>query len=528
MFPTMPEDFDVFDTTLRDGGQQEGIRLTVPDKLRVARLLDDLGVAYIEGGWPGANPNDTDFFEQAKSALTLRRATLVAFGATRRVGLTAATDQLTRSLVDAGTDVVCVVAKSHDRHVRQALKTTLDDNLDLIADTVAFLRSKGKRVFVDAEHYFNGYLDNPDYATTVVHTCAEAGAEVVILCDTNGGMLPSQVADIVEATMPYAPKLGIHAHNDTGCAVANSMAAIEAGAAHVQGTMNGYGERTGNADLTTIIANLEIKFGWPVLPAGNLRDLTRTAHAVADVANQKPFARQPYVGQSSFAHKAGLHASAIRVDADLYQHIDPDLVGNGMRMLISDMAGRANIQIKAEQLGHDLADRELAARVTDRIKAREAEGYSYEAADASFDLLLREALGTRPKFFEVVNWRVHHTSHDELSQATLRVTFDGEPATAYVGEGNGPVNALDQALRAALATRYPKVAEFELADYRVRLLDASHGTDAITRVLIDTEYEGELWTTVGAGGNIIEASWEALVDSIEYGLMAFGEPPSPR
>jgi len=523
MLLPQPHDFHVYDTTLRDGAQQEGIRLTVYDKLRIAALLDELGVTFIEGGWPGANPNETAFFAEAQQSLSLQRAKLVAFGATRRVGMTADKDPLTQALVDAGTEVICLVAKSHDRHVSEALRTTLEENLDMITDTVTYLRSQGKRVFVDCEHFFNGYLDNPEYATRVVETVAQSGAEVAILCDTNGGMLPSQVARIVAEVAPRAPRLGIHCHNDTGCAVANSMAAIEAGASQVQGTMNGYGERTGNADLTTIIANLEIKYGWDVLPQGHLRGLAHVAHAVAEIANQKPFPRQPYVGRSSFAHKAGLHASAIKVNADLYQHTDPDLVGNGMRMLISDLAGRANIQIKADQLGHDLADRQLAARVTDRIKEREAQGYSYEAADASFDLLVREELGTKPQFFEVTNWRVHQTGDDDMTQATLRLRFGDETPTAHVGEGNGPVNALDQALRQALTLHYPRVAEFELTDYRVRLLEASRGTDAITRVLIDTTCDGDTWTTVGAGGNIIEASWEALVDSIAYGLMVHGD-----
>ncbi|MDR0990771.1 MAG: citramalate synthase [Propionibacteriaceae bacterium] len=522
MFPTQPDNFHVYDVTLRDGAQQEGISLTVADKLRLAGLLDELGVGFIEGGWPGANPNDTAFFAAAQEQLQLHQAKLVAFGATRRVGLTAATDSLTQALVEAGTEVVCIVAKSHDRHVVEALKTSLEENLEMITDTVTYLRAQGKRVFVDCEHFFNGYLENPDYATTVVRTAAAAGAEVIVLCDTNGGMLPSQVAHIVGQVKSAAPRLGVHCHNDTGCAVANSIAAIEAGASHVQGTINGYGERTGNADLTTIVANLEIKFHWSVLPPGKLPELTRVSHATAEIANQKPFQRQPYVGQSSFAHKAGLHASAIKVNADLYQHIDPALVGNDMRMLISDMAGRANIQIKAEQLGHDLADGAMASRVADRVKAREAEGYSYEAADASFDLLLRDEMGQKPNFFDVVNWRIYHTGQDDLSQATLRVRFGDEPPTAYVGEGNGPVNALDRALRQALTTRYPQVAEFELSDYRVRLLHASHGTDAITRVLIDTIYQGRTWTTVGVGGNIIEASWEALVDSITYGLVIAG------
>jgi 2-isopropylmalate synthase len=521
----MPRDFHVFDTTLRDGAQQEGIHLNVHDKLRVAGLLDAFGVTFIEGGWPGANPSDTAFFAAAR-ALEWRHAALVAFGATRRVGMTAAADPLVQALVDAGTDVVCLVAKSHDRHVADALKTTLDENLAMVRDTVAHLTGLGKRVFVDCEHFFNGWLDNSDYALTVVGTAVAAGAEVVVLCDTNGGMLPSQVAEITAQVVPHAPKVGIHCHNDTGCAVANTLAAVEAGAEHVQGTVNGYGERTGNADLTTVIADLQLKWGWPVVPADALRELTHLSHAVAEIANQAAFARQPYTGASAFAHKAGLHASAIRVNADLYQHTDPDLVGNGMRMLISDMAGRANIQIKAEQLGHDLADRDLAARVADRIKEREAAGYSYEAADASFELLLRRELGQVAEAFAVATWRVY-TDQDELSQAVIRVACGGEEPRPYVGEGNGPVNALDQALRQALAPRHPLVAEFELADYRVRLLDDGHGTDAITRVLIDTRRGDETWTTVGIGGNVIEASWEALLDAFNYGLLtAAGQPPT--
>ncbi|MDR1450216.1 MAG: citramalate synthase [Propionibacteriaceae bacterium] len=514
---TTPRDFQVFDTTLRDGAQQEGIRLTVPDKLRIAGLLDELGVTFIEGGWPGANPSDTAFFAQAARSLRLRQSTLVAFGATRRVGLTAAQDPLTQALADAQTDVVCLVAKSHDRHVAEALKTTLEENLAMVRDTVAHLCRLGKRVFVDCEHFFNGWLDNQDYALAVAETAAEAGAEVIVLCDTNGGMLPGQVAEIVAQLTPRLPKVGIHCHNDTGCAVANTLAAVEAGAEHVQGTVNGYGERTGNADLTTVIANLQIKFGWQLVSAPALRELSRLSHAVAEIANQAPFPRQPYVGVSAFAHKAGLHASAIRVNAGLYQHTDPELVGNGMRMLISDMAGRANIQIKAEQLGYDLEDRQTAAKVAETIKQREAAGYSYEAADASFDLLLRGELGQAPAFFTVTTWRVY-TDQDELSQAVVKVSFDGEEPAPYVGEGNGPVNALDQALRQALAPRYGQVAAFELADYRVRLLDNGHGTDAITRVLIDTRHGDESWTTVGIGGNVIEASWEALLDAFNYGL----------
>jgi len=516
---TMPEPFHVFDTSLRDGAQQEGLHLSVHDKMRIANLIDELGVSFIEGGWPGANPNDTEFFAHAAQHLKLKNATLVAFGATRRVGMTAATDPLTQALLDAQTEVVCLVAKSHDRHVFDALHTSLEENLEMIRDTVTFLRSHGRRVFVDCEHFFNGYLDNPTYAKLAVATAAEAGAEVAVLCDTNGGMLPSMVHEIVSDVMRLGVPLGIHCHNDTGCAVANTMAGVDAGVMHVQGTVNGYGERTGNADLTTLIANLKLKYGWDVISDEALTDLTLISRSVAEIANQAPAARQPYVGVSSFAHKAGLHASAIKVDANLYQHIDPDLVGNGMRMLISDMAGRANVQIKAEQLGHDLSDSDSSSRLADKIKLRESQGYSYEAADASFDMLVRAELGQDVACFTIAGWRVY-TDQDELSQAVVRVGFaDAEPKP-YVGEGNGPVNALDQGLRQALIPRFPGLVEVELADYRVRLLDNGHGTDATTRVLIDTRLGPRMWTTVGVGGNIIEASWEALVDAYNYALVS--------
>jgi len=512
-----PQPFHVYDTTLRDGAQQEGLQLSVHDKLRIAGLLDELGVTFIEGGWPGANPSDTEFFAAAAQDLHLRRSALVAFGATRRVGMTAATDPLTQALLDAQTEVVCLVAKSHDRHVYNALKTTLEENLEMIRDTVTYLTGHGRRVFVDCEHFFQGYLDNPTYAKLAVVTAAEAGAEVAVLCDTNGGMLPMMVREIVEDVNRLGVPLGIHCHNDTGCAVANTLAGLDSGVMHIQGTVNGYGERTGNADLTTLIANLKLKYHWNVVTDEALRELTRISHSVSEIANQAPAARQPYVGTSSFAHKAGLHASAIKVDANLYQHIDPDLVGNGMRMLISDMAGRANIQIKAGQMGHDLSNRQTAARLADTVKGREAQGYSYEAADASFDLLVRAELGEDVAAFTIAGWRVF-TDRDEDSQAVVRIGFDAQDPKPYVGEGNGPVNALDQALRQALTPRYPQMSHVELADYRVRLLDNGHGTDAITRVLIDTRMGSRLWTTVGVGENVVEASWEALVEAYTYAL----------
>jgi 2-isopropylmalate synthase len=524
-----PAEFHVFDTTLRDGSQQEGLNLSVADKLTIAALLDELGVGFIEGGWPGANPTDTAFFAaMADKALTLKNAQLVSFGFTRRVGMKAADDPLTAALREARAPVACIVAKSHDRHVEQALHTTLSENLAMITDTVQHLRSEGQRVFVDCEHFFDGYRDNPAYALEVVRAAAEAGAEVVVLCDTNGGMLPPWIGEIVTAARETGVPLGIHTHNDTGCAVANALAAVDAGVMHVQGTVNGYGERTGNAELLSVVANLELKYGWPLLPAGSLREATRLAHAIAEVTNVPPSARQPYVGLSSFAHKAGLHASAIKVDPNLYQHIDPAVVGNDMRMLVSDMAGRANIQIKGEELGFDLSDRELAARITDRVKDAEAAGYTYEAADASFELLLRRELGQLPEYFTVHSWRVFTQSthgQETDTECTVRLTAKGQ-SQRVVGEGNGPVNALDHAVRNALLPAYPAVERFELIDYKVRILDQGHGTDATVRVLIETTDGLSAWTTVGVGQNIIEASWEALCDAYLYGLVHADDAPN--
>lgn len=517
-----PTEFHVYDTTLRDGSQQEGLSLSVADKLAIAAMLDELGVTFIEGGWPGANPNDTSFFQaMATGDLTLAHATLVAFGFTRRVGFRAADDPLTGALRDSRAPVACIVAKSHDRHVEQALRTTLRENLAMITDTVTHLRAEGQRVFVDCEHFFDGFRENRAYALEAVRTAAEAGAEVVVLCDTNGGMLPPWIHDVVGQTAEIGVPLGIHCHNDTGCAVANTLAAVDAGAMHVQGTVNGYGERTGNADLISVVANLELKYGWPLLPAGALAEATRLAHAIAEVTNVPPSARQPYVGLSAFAHKAGLHASAIKVDANLYQHIDPAVVGNDMRMLVSDMAGRANIQIKGEEMGFDLSDRDLAARVTEQVKEAEAAGYTFEAADASFELLLRRELGQLPDFFTVHSWRVFTqlTSDQQTdTECTVRITAKGQ-TQRVVGEGNGPVNALDHALRNAIVQAYPLVERFELIDYRVRILDQGHGTDATVRVLIQTTDGRRGWTTVGVGQNIIEASWEALCEAYVYGLI---------
>lgn len=525
--------FDVYDTTLRDGAQQEGMNLSVADKLTIAPLLDELGVGYVEGGWPGAIPKDTEFFRRAAKELDLRHAVLAAFGATRKPGTRAWEDAQVRALLDSEAPVVTLVAKHDVRHVERALRTTPEENLAMIADTVAFLVGEGRRVVVDAEHFFDGHRFDAGYALRAVSAGFEAGAECVVLCDTNGGMLPSQVHEAVGAVRAHVGgRLGIHAHNDSGCAVANSLAAVEAGAVHVQGTINGYGERTGNADLLTVVANLEVKLGRRVLAGDGLRDMTRIAHAVSEVTNIAPFARQPYVGASAFAHKAGLHASAIKVDPDLYQHVDPQAVGNDMRMLVSEMAGRASIELKGRELGFDLGGQgELLSRVTSRVKDAEAQGYTYDAADASFELLLREEIdGARPAFFRTESWRVFVETlagdpTEACSEATVKIHVGGERVIA-TGEGNGPVNALDHALRKALAPCYPEIERFELIDFKVRIMDTQHGTDATTRVLVETMDTGAetTWSTVGVGPNVVEASWEAIVDSIVFGLLRAGVP----
>ncbi|WP_419705795.1 citramalate synthase [Promicromonospora sp. NFX87] len=536
--------FQVYDTTLRDGAQQEGMSLSVSDKLAIAVLLDELGVGYIEGGWPGAVPKDTDFFARAATELTLKNAVLAAFGATRRAGVRAGDDPQVRALLDAATPVVTLVAKSDVRHVERALKTTRAENLAMIADTVSFLVAEGRRVVLDAEHFFDGYRHDADYATSAVTTAFEAGAEVVTLCDTNGGMLPTWVGEVVSelrARTGVGPeqRLGVHAHNDSGCAVANSLAAVEAGATHVQGTVNGYGERTGNADLVTVVANLELKAGMSLLADGGLREAARISHAISEITNISPFARQPYVGASAFAHKGGLHASAIRVDPDMYQHTDPTLVGNDMRMLVSDMAGRASIELKGRELGFDLAGQgELLSRVTNRVKEDEAAGYTYEAADASFELLLRSELGERPEFYTVESWRtiietvpagaaappVHAPGAVAVAEATVKIRAGGERIVT-TGEGNGPVNALDHALRTGLSRVYPELSRFELIDFKVRILDQELGTDAITRVLIETTDGEHSWSTVGVGPNVVEAAWEAVTEAYVYGLLKSGVEP---
>lgn len=527
---------EVYDTTLRDGAQQEGMNLSVADKMAIAPLLDELGVGVIEGGWPGAVPKDTEFFQLVAKELSFTNAKFAAFGMTRRGDTTAASDPQVRALLDSEAPIITLVAKSDIRHAERALRVAPDENLRMIEETVAFLVAEGRRVVLDAEHFFDGYRFDPGYAVKALLAAEEAGASTLVLCDTNGGMLPDDVVTIVKAIRKKTTaQLGMHAHNDSGCAVANSMAAVAAGVTHVQGCVNGYGERTGNADVIAVAANLEIKKGATALTPGGLAESTRIAHAISEITNIAPFARQPYVGASAFAHKAGLHASAIKVDPGLYQHTDPALVGNDMRMLVSEMAGRASIELKGKELGFDLAGKsELLSRITERVKHAEAAGYTYDAADASFELLLRSEMDDVPRYWEVEEWRVRVSSEpgdptDADAEAVLKLHAGGGARHMVVGEGNGPVNALDHALRSALAKVYPEIERFDLTDFKVRIMDASHGTDAVTRVLITTvdTVTGRTWRTVGVGPNVIEASWEALTDSMYYGLLKQDVTPNP-
>ncbi|MBI4885108.1 MAG: citramalate synthase [Actinobacteria bacterium] len=533
---TTTRQVEVFDTTLRDGLQVEGVSATVDDKLRIAAQLDHLGVHFIEGGWPGANPKDVEFFARAARELNLTTSTMVAFGSTRRPLGKVDDDATLRNLLDAGTSAVCIVAKSWDYHVLEALQTTLGEGEAMIADSVAFLAKAGRMVMVDLEHFFDGYKRNPEFALRAAEAAVVNGASHLVLCDTNGGSLPFEVSAIVAAVKRHVGEdaiVGIHCHDDTGCAVANSVAAVLAGAGHVQGTLNGLGERTGNCNLTTVIPNLQLKLGMSCLPAGRIERLTAVSHHVAEILNRPLNPQAPYVGGSAFAHKAGLHVSAIKRAQDAYEHVDPELVGNGTRFIVSEMAGRATIEIKADELGLPM-DGPAVNQVIDDLKRLEHEGYHFEAADASLELLMRRAAGWEQSFFRVESMRV---ITDELpngvftTEATVKVwlpadSADGADSAGDVGrrhvhtaEGNGPVNAIDTALRAALGRTFPQLAHVHLTDYKVRILDGSTATGAVTRVLIDFSNGERSWTTIGVSPNIIEASWRALEEGIVYGLL---------
>jgi 2-isopropylmalate synthase len=533
--PRIPDSVDVYDTTLRDGSQQEGLSLTVDDKLRVAEQLDHLGVQYIEGGWPGANPKDAEFFRRAAAGdLDLQTATLVAFGSTRKAGGRAETDPVLADMLAAQTSVVCLVAKSAEWHVTETLRTSLTEAIDMVADSVGYLVSQGKRVFLDAEHFFDGYRSNPGFSTDVLRAAAGAGAEVLVLCDTNGGSLPFEVERVVgelrQQALDSGTALGCHFHNDSGCAVANSLMAVRMGVTQVQGCINGYGERTGNADLTSAVPDLSLKMGVETIGRERLPRLTSVAHHIAEVVNIAPHPHQPFVGASAFAHKAGLHTSAIARQRDAYEHVDPESVGNGTRFVVSEMAGRSTVALKAEQLGLSLDDSVLAS-VVEQLKDLEHRGYHFEVADGSLELLMRSATGWKQSFFRLESHRVITDLREDgtfVTEATVKVIV-GDDRVIATAEGNGPVNALDAALRKAIGPVFPELAHVHLTDFKVRVLDTSKGTAAVTRVLIDSTDGERTWTTIGVSENVIEASWAALEDSIVFGLLhgAAGQQNQP-
>ena len=514
----------IYDTTLRDGTQGEGVSFSMEDKVRLASRLDALGIHYIEGGWPGSNPKDLRFFARMQD-VTLKHAKLAAFSMTRRAGGTAESDANMQALLTAGAPVATIVGKAWDFHVTHALGTTLEENLSMVHDTIAFLRSKMDEVLFDAEHFFDGFRANREYALAALRAAESAGAHWLVLCDTNGGTLPAELVDILRVVKAAVrTPLGIHVHNDAECAVANSLAAVAEGVGQVQGTMNGFGERCGNANLVSIIPSLVLKMGIECIPPNHLRELRDVSRFVSELANRKPWDAQPYVGDSAFAHKGGMHVSAVLKHPETYEHIDPQLIGNHRRVLVSELAGKSNIVWKAREFGIDIdQDTPDSRRILERLKQLEDEGFQFEGAEASFELLMERALGRYRPYFERDAYRViveEQSGDDEpVAEATVRVRVKGilEHTAAA---GNGPVNALDHALRKALEQFYPNLKEMRLLDYKVRILDESKGTAAKTRVLITSGDTRETWGTVGVADNIIEASWLALVDSVEYKLRA--------
>lgn len=511
----------LYDTTLRDGTQAEGISLSVEDKLKITSLLDNFGVDYIEGGWPGSNPKDAEYFERVHN-LPLKNARIAAFGSTCRVNSTPDEDENIQALMKAKTPVVTIVGKSWTLHVTDVLRTTLAENLRMIRETIAYTKSQGKEVVYDAEHFFDGYKANPEYTLATLKAAVDGGADLVVLCDTNGGSMPWEIESIITAVVAMFPEsmIGIHAHNDSGVAVANSLTAIRSGAVHVQGTANGYGERCGNADLCSIIANLELKLGLTVLPAENLKQLTHVARSVAIIANQSPYRHAPYVGRSAFAHKGGIHVSAMRRNIHSYQHIDPVLVGNEARVIISELSGKGNLLSKADAMGLNHDELNHLPAVLSKIKELEHQGFTFEGAEASVELLLHRSQEDYQPPFELLDFMAvveHRQGRGLLAEATVKIRV-GDQIYHTAAEGNGPVNALDAALRKALVPVYPRLRDFDLVDYKVHILDSDTGTAATTRVLIDVQNGTHRWSTVGASANIIEASWIALMDAVEYGL----------
>ncbi|BBA79778.1 putative alpha-isopropylmalate/homocitrate synthase family transferase [cyanobacterium endosymbiont of Rhopalodia gibberula] len=522
----------LYDTTLRDGAQREGISLSLEDKLKIAHQLDKLGIPFIEGGWPGANPKDAQFFWKLREE-PLTQAEVVAFCSTRRPYISSDRDRMLQMILAAGTRWVTIFGKSWDLHVIEGLKTTLEENLAMIRDTIEYLCSQGRKVIYDAEHWFDGYKQNPDYALQTLKAAKNAGAIWLVLCDTNGGTLPQEVSQIVKEVVEELdvgpdketfPKLGIHTHNDSGTAVANGLAGVVEGVRMIHGTINGYGERCGNANLCTLIPNLQFKMGYSCLRDTQLTQLSQTSRLISEIVNLAPDDHAPFVGRSAFAHKGGVHVSAVQKNPLTYEHIKPEKIGNKRRIVISEQSGLSNVLLKAKTFGIELKKEDIACRdILERIKKLEHEGYQFEAAESSFELLMRQALGQRKTMFQLKGFQVHcdMLQEQEISYsnalATIKVTVNGEDRLE-VAEGNGPVAALDSALRKALENFYPEVAEFHLTDYKVRILDGESGTSSKTRVLVESSNGKERWTTVGVSPNILEASYEAVVEGIEYGL----------
>ncbi|MFA9410323.1 MAG: citramalate synthase [Deltaproteobacteria bacterium] len=511
---------EVYDTTLRDGTQMEGMSLSCDDKLRIAERLDSLGVTFIEGGWPGSNPKDVEFFERAKD-VAWKNATIAAFGSTCRAQLRAEDDKQLQTLLAAETPVCTIFGKTWNMHVTEVLRTSLEENLRMVEESVTFLQQNDRRVIYDAEHFFDGYKADAEYALETLRAAARGGAETLALCDTNGGSMPWEIEEMVRAVRAALPdtRLGIHAHNDGECGVANSVAAVRSGAHHVQGTINGYGERCGNANLCAIIPDVELKLGLQCLPEGRLSQLYDLAHFVAEIANLSPNDHAAYVGRSAFAHKGGVHVSAIRRHPESYEHVRPTLVGNESRVVVSELSGRSNLLSKAEELGLEVSS-DHGGRVLEKIKELESKGFAYEAAEASVALLMARHQADYEPPFEVLDFQAgvgRRRGGGMFAEATVKVQI-GDEVVHTAGEGNGPVSALDSALRKALRPFFPGVADMHLSDYKVRILDGRSGTGATTRVLIDSQSAHDTWSTVGASSNIIEASLQALIDSIEYGL----------
>jgi 2-isopropylmalate synthase len=511
---------EVYDTTLRDGTQMEGMSLSCDDKLRIAEHLDALGVDFIEGGWPGSNPKDVEFFERAKD-IDWKSVTIAAFGSTCRAQLRAEDDPQLQTLLAAQTPVCTIFGKTWNMHVTEVLRTSLEENLRMVEESVAFLRQNDRRVIYDAEHFFDGYKSDAAYAIETLRAAARGGAETLVLCDTNGGSMPWEIEELVKAVLTAVPEMqvGIHAHNDGECGVANSVSAVRAGARHVQGTINGYGERCGNANLCSILPDIELKLGLQCLREGGLAHLYDLSHFVAEIANLSPNDHAAYVGRSAFAHKGGVHVSAIRRHPESYEHVNPKLVGNESRVVVSELSGRSNVLSKAEELGLEVSSAH-GGQVLEKIKELESKGFAYEAAEASVALLMARQQPDYEAPFEVQHFQAgvgRRQGGGMFAEATVKVRI-GDEVVHTAGEGNGPVSALDSALRKALRPFFPAVADIHLSDYKVRILDGRSGTGATTRVLIDSQSPHDSWSTVGASSNIIEASLQALVDSIEYGL----------